>query len=497
MLGHIIRKEISANLSSPTFLGTFVFCFILILLSLYTGLRSYSDQVVEHGLTQTLSRENLGQQTDYRAVSGMGVQLSKPPEALGVIVSGLENSMGRHTSVSRYSNPTLAGSKIEGNPIFAVFGDLDLMFIVKTVLSLLAILFTYNALSGEKEDGTLRLTLSHPVPRDTLILGKMIGGFLCLVIPLSIPLLLGIALLTLFPNIHLAGGDWVRLSFIIGVFLLYLALFFTLGMFVSARTSRSAISFLALLFIWVVCVLVIPKGSVILASQFVQAPSLQEHRMRGMQVMRDISRKAQPEQNRYYSDHPPPKPPQTDPGILKEKRDALMADFNQARTEWQKKYSAWMKDYWDGVQAKREAEQAKLDRAYQNRQERLADLAVGLSRISPASALTYASMNLAGTGIEGHDHFLTSARAYKEKFVEYVDRKLAETGQSNVFIMAGMAQRPPDKPVDISDMPIFHFQREPLSDTLGRITVDLVLMGLLTVVFFAGAYVSFLKYDVR
>ncbi|OGG52163.1 MAG: hypothetical protein A3F84_19345 [Candidatus Handelsmanbacteria bacterium RIFCSPLOWO2_12_FULL_64_10] len=54
MLGHIIRKEILTNLSSPTFLGTFVFCFILILLSLYTGLRSYSDQ--REPLSDTLGR---------------------------------------------------------------------------------------------------------------------------------------------------------------------------------------------------------------------------------------------------------------------------------------------------------------------------------------------------------------------------------------------------------------------------------------------------------
>ncbi|MBI2950883.1 hypothetical protein HYY27_02250, partial [bacterium] len=109
--------------------------------------------------------------------------------------------------------------------------------------------------------------------------------------------------------------------------------------------------------------------------------------------------------------------------------------------------------------------------------------------------------NLAGTGIEGHDHFLASARAYKEKFVEYVDQKLKEAGMmtagGGMVVMTSSSQRPPEKPVDIGNLPVFRFQREPLSDTLGRIAVDLVLMGLLTVVFFAGAYVSFLKHDVR
>lgn len=497
MLGHIIRKEISANLSSPTFLGTFAFCFALILLSLYTGLRSYRDQVLEHGLTQTINRENLAQQTNYGMIANTGVQLSKPPEVLGVMVSGLENSMGRHIPLNKFTNPALTGSKIEGNPIFAVFGDLDLMFIVKTVLSLLAILFTYNALSGEKEDGTLRLTLSHPVPRDSLILGKMIGGFLCLVIPLSIPLLLGIALLTVFPDIRISGGDWVRMGFILGVFLLYLALFFTMGMLVSARTTRSSVSFLILLFVWVVCVLVIPKGSVILAGQFVPVPSLQEHRMRMMQTTMDLYRKFSTDQRKFFTEAPP-KAPELPPDTPKEKRDAAMAEFRQTRTDWMNRRQNRMKEMFDNLQAQREVETAKLERAYQTRQQRLADLAVVLSRISPASAMTYASMNLAGTGIEGHDQFLAMARSYKEKFVEYVDRKVKESGggMGGIVFSTGPTQKP-ETPVDTRDMPAFRYQREPVSDTLGRVAVDLALMGLLTVVFFAGAYVSFLKYDVR
>jgi hypothetical protein len=58
----------------------------------------------------------------------------------------------------------------------------DLMFIVKIVLSLFAILFTYDTIVGEKEKGTLKLALSNDVPRDRLILGKAIGGGM----PLSI-----------------------------------------------------------------------------------------------------------------------------------------------------------------------------------------------------------------------------------------------------------------------------------------------------------------------
>ena len=202
------------------------------------------------------------------------MQVSKPPGVPSIIVSGLGNNLGRHTLVNIQANLTLTGGKIEGNPIFGIFGDLDMAFLFKTVFSLLAILFTYNSISGEKEEGTLRLILSHRVPRDTLILGKMVGGFLCLMIPLSVPVCLGFALLTMSPNFHPNNQDIIQLLLIYCVFVLYLSVFFNLGMFVSASTSRSNISFLVLLLIWVAWTLVIPKGSVILASQFTQVPDM-------------------------------------------------------------------------------------------------------------------------------------------------------------------------------------------------------------------------------
>ena len=190
------------------------------------------------------------------------------------------------------------------DPIFAIFGELDLIFITKTVLSLLAILFTYNSISGEKEDGTLRLTLSYSLPRDSLIFGKMIGGFLCLAIPIGVPLVFGISLITLFPDFYLTGADWFRILLILGVFLLYLSVFFSLGMFVSARTSRSAISFLVLLLLWVIWVLIVPKGSVILASQFIEVPSIQEYRIREAQSRRQLIQKYDPKIRKIYQETP-------------------------------------------------------------------------------------------------------------------------------------------------------------------------------------------------
>src|SRR5512136_789146 len=207
MLRDIIRKEILDNITSPKFVFTFLICTILILLSVYTGVTNYRAEKKEYEAALALNKKNLESQPNIQALMGIGIKVSKPPQVLGTLVNGIEEAVGRVAPVNIASDPNLVESKYESNPVFAVFGALDLMFIVKIVLSLFAILFTYDAIVGEKERGTLKLALSNSVPRDRLILGKAIGGYISLLMPLLIPLILSLIILVVAPNLALSGAD--------------------------------------------------------------------------------------------------------------------------------------------------------------------------------------------------------------------------------------------------------------------------------------------------
>ena len=204
------------------------------------------------------------------------------------------------------------------------------MFIVKIVLSLFAILFTYDAIVGEKEKGTLKLALSNDVPRDRLILGKAIGGYISLLLPLLIPLLLSLLVLLIMPDISLGGQDWARLLLIFLMFFLYLSVFFSLGLFVSARTSRSSTSFLVLLFVWVIIVMVIPKAAVITAAQVKPIPSVHEITAKKDAFLQQVQRKAR----RGPSNGSPKNQAdaQKDPKAYQEKFRQFIPDFQQELT---------------------------------------------------------------------------------------------------------------------------------------------------------------------
>jgi len=471
MLRDIIKKEIQDTIMSPRFVFTFLLCTILILLSVYTGINNYQAELKEHSAAVALNKKNLESQQSYGQLAGIGTRVNRKPQVLSTIISGIWEAVGRVAEVNIVWDPSMIESKYSSNPIFAVFGPLDLSFIVKIVLSLFAILFTYDAIVGEKERGTLKLSLSYKVPRDRLILGKAIGGFVSLLIPLVIPLILGLLLLMIYPNISLSGNDWLRIGIICLMFLLYLSVFFTLGLFISSRTTRSSTSFLILLFIWVTFVTVIPKASVMIAGQIKPITSVHEITAQKDAYFQEIQKEAGEEWRQYRKENPRPG-----------------KDKPEEQKKWDEKVRKWSEEFRGRLLGKIEEQNAALERDYQMKMRQQQRLAVNLSRISPASALMFASMSLGRTGVSEHERFLNSVKAYKPIFTKWINKKMSSPQPPQ----AGEQTK-----LDLSDMPQHEFTPEEFSESMVRMLPDLFLMVFLIILFFVGAYVSFIRYDVR
>lgn len=469
MLRDIIAKEIQDTIMSPKFVFTFLLCTILILLSVYTGINNYQAEQKEYSAAVALNKKNLESQPTYQNLAGTGTKINRPPQVLSTIVNGIQEAVGRVATINIAFDPSMIESKYSSSPIFAVFGALDLTFIVKIVLSLFAILFTYDAIVGEKERGTLKLALSNKVPKDRLILGKAIGGFISLLIPLIIPLILGLLILLIYPNISLSGGDWVRLGLIGILFLLYLSVFFTLGLFISARTTKSSTSFLILLFVWVTFVTIIPKAAIMTAAQINPIPSVHEITAQKDAYLQEIQKEAIVEQRQYFKDNPRP-----------EKAEEI--------AKWNEDLKKWAEDFQQRLTSKIDERNAAIERDYQAKMRGQQKLAVNLSRISPASALMFGTMNLARTGIIEHERFLNSVKNYKPIFTKWINAKMIRS------LNLGGGEQP--KP-ELDDMPQHEFIPERLGDSIKRMLPDLMLMILLIIVFFMGAYISFIRYDVR
>ncbi len=80
-------------------------------------------------------------------------------------------------------------------------------------------------------------------------------------------------IILLHPRVSWTGADWGALGLIVAGALLYIAVFYLIGIFISSAHRSSASSIMTSLFVWVLLVLVVPNLSPYVASFLSPAPS--------------------------------------------------------------------------------------------------------------------------------------------------------------------------------------------------------------------------------
>jgi len=157
------------------------------------------------------------------------------------------------------------------------------------------------------------------------------------------------------------------------------------------------------------------------------------------------------------------------------------------RKAWQEKMTKLATDLADDRQTKYEQYTALVDQDYQLKKHMQDEVAVNFSRVSPAGSLMFASMSMAKTGLDEHQRFTDSVRAYWPIWFKWSDAKIRNQGPPG----------PEGGKLDLSGMPQFNYEPESLGNSIKRAIPDLGLMLFMIIVFFAASYWSFARYDVR
>ncbi|MEW5795186.1 MAG: ABC transporter permease subunit [Candidatus Zixiibacteriota bacterium] len=474
MLSTFIQKELKAIVQSPKFVGSFVVCSVLILLSVFTGIREYQSATRQYEAGSQLVDEELRQETSW---GRLATRTYRAPDPMQVFVSGLSYDIGRWSTISAQDPVKLVHSVYSDDPIFAVFRFVDFVFIVMFVLSLMAIQFTYDAVNGQRESGTLKLVFSNAVPRAQYLLAKCAGSWLGLVLPLGIPILLSL-LLVLAMGVPLTAAHWMRLTVLVGISLLLFTFFILLGVLVSTLTRRSSVSFLIALLVWVGFVMIIPRAGVMAAGGIVEVPRMAE-----------IEAQREAYANEKWTEH---LNKITGRDFSPGQESALRVQ-DSLHKEMEKEIEAYDRRLREGL------------RQSQIRQERLAWL---LARLSPASAYNLAAMTLAETDTDSKARYEDAMGQYRDQFSRYVSAKQEESGEtSGIRItvetdedgeskLAVDASRSRDG-LEIDDLPRFVPPVAALASAIAPTVVDFGILAFDILLVFAAAFVAFLRYDLR
>ncbi|UCG63123.1 MAG: ABC transporter permease subunit [Candidatus Zixiibacteriota bacterium] len=466
MFRAILEKEIRDLLGSTKFVLTFAVSAVLIIGAFAIGATRHNLNLRQYEASVAENLRQLDGLTDWNQMEQNRVFL--PPQPLAALVSGVSNDIGRTITVTGRGELTATDSRYGEDPIYAVFRFLDLKFIFHIVFSLFAILLGFDAVCGEKERGTLRLALANAVPRHTFIAGKLVGSVAALAVSLLIAVGAGCLLLPVM-GVSLSGGDWIRLVLIVLTGLLYFGAFLTMSVFVSAVTHRSSSSFMAMLVIWIVGVLIVPRVSVLLAGRAIDVPSV-DHMSA---------------QKASYREQ-----------LWKESRE-LMANFQPkantacAATD----FGRFMDSLMDVREARTQIYTARLNEERYNRQQEQQKLAFNIARVSPSTSLTLATSALAGTFLTLKEHFVDEASGYQDAYGQFIKEKTGLNPAAGIkVIKIGESNQ---EPIDPDELPRFGYRPIPLDQSVASAAGDVGILAIFNLLFFAGGFLAFSRYDVR
>jgi len=417
MLKSIIRKEILSNLFSYKFSIITILSAILILVSVFVMYQDYCLALENHDILRNESDDS--------------VEII-PPTPLGIFTKGLDENLCRSFEIGPEGIEISNKKQKSVNNLFKLFTAPDLLYIIKVILSLCAMLFSYDMVSGEKETGTLRQTISNTVKRPILIIGEWIGGFTSFILPFFLAVLLGTNYVTLSPMVDMNAQDWAKLGLFLLSGVIYLAVFFSLGLLISCLTHRSSTSLFISLFVWAILVFLIPNLGNILARQLVEIPTVQHLE-------------------------------------LKRRRDWIKGDFERSRADDSRREEIIVRRMMTEID--------NLNEDYRNRFNRLVKVSQNITRISPAAAFTFLATDIMGTGM-----------------AEERRLKRAALQSRNILLDWYMNEKRDEK----SKQPVFSYQRSSVKEILGQGGLsNFLILILFNILFFTGAYVAFLRYDVR
>ncbi|KJR49440.1 hypothetical protein UF75_0280 [Desulfosporosinus sp. I2] len=130
---------------------------------------------------------------------------------------------------------------------------------VSIIGAVLAVFLGFDAFSGERENGTLKLLLVRPLYRDQLVTGKLLGGGLVIGVLLCVTLVFNTLLFSIVSGLIPSFNELSRLLVFIALAFCYMMIFYIVTLFVSIKTGERTFGFLIMMVVWVFVSFVIPQ----------------------------------------------------------------------------------------------------------------------------------------------------------------------------------------------------------------------------------------------
>jgi ABC-type transport system involved in multi-copper enzyme maturation permease subunit len=515
MFWSIAKKDFLLNLISARFVIGFLLCLVIIPFTVIVSVDNYRTQVKVYEVEQERAEKEY---KEVRVWSFLRPTVVKEPAVLSIFSTGISNNVGNTSKILLGEYPMFPSGHVvsRDNPLLNAFFSIDFSKVVAILISLIALVFSYDAITREREEGTMKLSLTGQVSRISFILGKLTGLLLTLLPILLFCYILACLIVMVNPGVSISASDWGGIGLLFLTSIIYMMVFILIGMLISSFVYRSSSSIILSLLCWIWFLFLLPNISTYLSQSFVKTP-LYDNVQNAMsdynksywkECYEEAWPRIQKETNAiasYWNNNGGGDGMHEMSGITKE-----LALFHQGLAIWEshtlQDYAdkKWViqKDYLDGL---------VRQQVWQQR----------IAWLSPSEIFGQATNTLCRTDMQAFLKYIESVRIYRETlFRYYADKKLFEsfanfTGHRFEDLLSqeeadnlgegGFWKLMREQNVTNSMFPYLDTDEVPryvsqqvtlatiLNDAMGRLAALLALMVALLIATIA----TFMRYDVR
>ena len=482
MLATIVKRELLDHLSSLRFGLALVLTVGLMVLNALSFVGGSYEFRRDHYLKQVQAQQEIGRSHAQRGLwklilhSGQEY-IYKKPSPLMFCATGANDALPERLW-TQGGESSYHGVKFY-NPFVLIYWDIidiwapkasqllktqavDWVFIIGGLLSLMALLFTFDAFTSEKERGTLKLVMAQSLPRHTLLLGKFLGAMLALALALSLAVVVNLLIVLALSQVNLGFVEGGRIVGMVGLSLLYLACFVGLGLWVSIRSSTTRSSLVGVLLLWTCGVLLWPATGGALAAR-VLVSEFEEELVLGY----GFADKYTPDQQKLND-------------LMNKLRNRDLRNPQKVR------------QLADAQRAVRQLRQDREDRFLAHSLGEVEN-ARHIVRLSPMGCFQYGMEALAGTGLARHKSFVEQVRTFVQQFEQtMLNRDRDDPKSMHIHLVAQGLSR---QKIDPDTLPVF---TENLSATtlLRHAVVDVIGLFFFAILIYLLAYRAWLRANI-
>jgi hypothetical protein len=227
---------------------------------------------------------------------------------------------------------------------------------------------------------------------------------------------------------------------------------------ISTLTHRSSTSLVLSFLVWVLLVLVIPNTAPIVARAAAAVPAA---------------------------------------GVIASQREAIQREvWQEMRSRMRQVSRDERRQLRDEARQRISSETDKLMADYLEKVDAQIEVSILLARISPSANYVYATAGLAGSGLNDFSGLRQYIQRYRDEFVGWLrEEQQRRNREAEGISDPSERQEITDAPVDPDDLPQYAPPRGSLGHVLVAAQTDLLILLMFNVIFFLGAYMKFLRYD--